>query len=140
MSYARAESVLSQLGREENHFSRLKKLIQWGKQLPPLTEEEKSRAQTIPACQDKTLLYVKIEGSKLHFRAQSESVFVNGLIYLFVRAFDGMEVDEFLKLSPEILKKTGLKQLSLPSRANTAYILFEAIRENVKAKLSDNSE
>ena len=97
-------------------------VIDLGKRLPPLREEERIATNLLHGCVSQVWLVSEIvdaEGERrLRFRAESDSVLVRGLIALVFRVYNDRPPEAIVRSKPEFLKSIGLNEYLSPSRSN----------------------
>ena len=97
-------------------------VIDLGKRLPPLREEERIATNLLYGCVSQVWLVSEIvdaEGERrLRFRAESDSVLVRGLIALVFRVYNDRPPEAIVRSKPEFLKSIGLNEYLSPSRSN----------------------
>ncbi|MFN3449168.1 MAG: SufE family protein, partial [Roseococcus sp.] len=100
---------------------------------PPLAPEEKVEANRVSGCQSRVWLVAREEGGRLRLRAASDAAFVQGILALLLRVFDGRTPEEVLATGPGFLERLGLgEQLSL-SRRNGAAAVVARIQAAARA-------
>ncbi|MCX8133998.1 MAG: SufE family protein [Roseococcus sp.] len=112
---------------------RYRYLMELGRELAPLAPEEKVEAHRVSGCQSRVWLVAREEGGRLRLRAASDAAFVQGLLALLLRVFDGRTPQEVLSTGPDFLERLGLgEQLSL-SRRNGAAAVVARIQAAARA-------
>lgn len=103
---------------------RYRYLMDLGRELPVLTPEEMVEANRVSGCQSRVWLVPRHEGDRVHFRAGSDAAFVQGLLALLMRVFDGRRREEILATDANFLTRLGLgEHLSLSRRNGVAAVL-----------------
>lgn len=98
-------------------------LIDLGFELPPLTEDQKSEENRVHGCQSNVWLVADVvdrgQTAGLEFQAESDSMFVNGLIVVVKSIYDGRTLDEVLAINAEEkLAELGMDRHLSPQRKN----------------------
>ena len=97
-------------------------VIDLGKRLSPLREDERVEANLLHGCVSQVWLVSEIDEAegecRLRFRADSDSVLVRGLIALVFRVYNDRPPAAIVGSKPEFLKSIGLNQYLSPSRSN----------------------
>lgn len=107
---------------------RYRYLMELGRELQPLAPEEMVEANRVSGCQSRVWLVTRAEGGRLHLRAASDAAFVQGILALLLRVFDGRTPAEIAATGPDFLQRLGLgEQLSM-SRRNGAAAVVQRIR------------
>lgn len=103
---------------------RYRYLMDLGRELPVLSAEEMVEAHRVSGCQSRVWLVPRSEGRRVFFRAGSDAAFVQGLLALLMRVFDGRTAEEILETDAGFLTRLGLgEHLSLSRRNGVAAVL-----------------
>lgn len=107
-------------------------LIDLGRKLPALPEEDKIEQNRLHGCQ--SLVWIVAEGNadRLDFRAISDSAIVSGLIFLALRVYSGRPAAEILATEPAFVHAIGLARHLSPTRSNGLAALLGHIRDTAK--------
>lgn len=103
-------------------------LIELGKNLPSLDEKYKIEENLIKGCLVKTWFYCKIEGEKVFYFIDSNSLLIRGIIALLIRIFSGKKIQEIKKAEIFFPEGIGLKEEFLPFRENSIWKLVNQIK------------
>ncbi|HRJ65123.1 SufE family protein [Brevundimonas sp. UBA2416] len=109
---------------------RIEYVIELGKGLAPLTDEDRTEANKVPGCAAQVWLAVRREGDHLVFAADSDSALSKGNIALLLRLYSGRTPAEILGFDA----RAALDRLGLPSaltrqRANGLNSMVGRIRD-----------
>ena len=114
---------------------RIGHVIDLGKDLPPLDDADRIDANKVPGCAAQVWLTSRIEGGRLHFRADSDSALSKGNIALLLSLYDGRTPDEILAFDARAaLDRLGLEQALTRQRANGLNSMIGRIREAAISK------
>ena len=103
---------------EENGGDRSEYIIDIGKKFPPLPENDKVDDNIIKGCQSLVWLTSHYKDGRVFFNADSNSVFVKGLISLLVRVLSGQRPDDILKAKLEFINSIGMTSKMSMNRGN----------------------
>jgi cysteine desulfuration protein SufE len=104
-------------------------IVEMGKELEALSEEFHVPELKVSGCVSQVWLRAVLTEGKLEFTADSDSIFVKGLIALLVRAYSGFTPEEILSTNAEFLKTIGITENLSPNRANGLGSMVNRIRE-----------
>lgn len=93
-------------------------LIALGKELQPLSDEEKSDDLLIRGCQSKVWLKAELKDGKVVFRADSDAIITKGIVALLVRVLSNQPPAEVAAVDLHFIQKIGLIEHLSPTRAN----------------------
>ena len=71
-------------------------IIDLGKKLPPLEDQFKLDENRVRGCQSTVWLVADYKNGKVHFKAESDSVIVKGLISMLIRVLSNQTPDEII--------------------------------------------
>jgi cysteine desulfuration protein SufE len=109
---------------------RIEYVIELGKGLAPLPDEDRIEAHKVPGCAAQVWLAVRRAGDRLDFAADSDSALSKGNIALLLRLYSGRTPAEILAFDA----RAALDRLGLPSaltrqRANGLNSMVGRIRD-----------
>jgi cysteine desulfuration protein SufE len=103
---------------------RYRYLMELGRELQPLAPEEMVEANRVSGCQSRVWLVTRLEGGRLWLRAGSDAAFVQGILALLLRVFNGRTPEEIHATGPDFLQRLGLgEQLSMSRRNGAAAVV-----------------
>jgi cysteine desulfuration protein SufE len=136
---ASALAAQAAIAEEFGYFSdwseRYQYLIDLGRKLPPLAEEEKRDDRLLAGCQSKVWLYQEGDSSRVSIRANSDAAIVSGLIALLIRVYSGCSAREIVDTEPFFIDQIGLSEHLSPTRANGLHAMLKAIKSHAKSLL-----
>ena len=115
---AAQQEVIEEFAFFEDWMDRYQYLIDLGKRLPEMPEEELIDDNKIRGCQSQVWFVAEQQGDKLHFRATSDAAIVSGLIAVLLRIFSDKKPQEILDSSPDFVNALGLESHLSPTRIN----------------------
>ncbi len=111
---------------------RYRAIIDLGKRLTPLTDEERVEANRVRGCVSQVWLVEDepdADPVRLHFRADSDSFIVKGLIAILLKMYDGREPSEIVAMdSTAVFKDLGLDRHLSPLRSNGLFNIDKQIK------------
>lgn len=113
-------------------------IIDLGKELNGISEEQKTDANLIKGCQSKVWIDARMEDGKLFFDADSDGILPKGIVSLLVSIYSGHSIEEILASDFKFIEEIGLQEFLSPSRANglmamTKQIKFYAVAYQMKS-------
>jgi len=122
----RIRSTMDALGTWEDRFSYIMDL---GKRLPELGEDERVEANLVRGCQARVWMVLVAEGGRLGVRAASDSQLVNGLIGVLISIYDGVAIEEAGSIDAEgIVRELGFEEHLTSVRRNGLHAMIGRIR------------
>lgn len=93
-------------------------IIEIGKKLSPVSEEDKTPENIIKGCQSQVWMVSEYKEGKVFYYAESDAIIVKGLVSLLIRVFSGHTPDEIIGADLFFLEKIGMMKHLSPTRSN----------------------
>jgi cysteine desulfuration protein SufE len=116
-------------------LDRYQYLIDLGKKLPPLAEEEKTDDKLLAGCQSRVWLHLEGDADRVVIRANSDAAIVSGLIALLTQVYSGCSARQIVETEPYFIREIGLSDHLSPTRANGLHAMLNAIRSHAQRLL-----
>lgn len=115
---------------------RYRHVIDLGRALTPLAEEERTEENRVRGCASQVWLITEPGDGKLSFRGDSDAHIVRGLIALLLRLYSGTSAAEILAFDARAaLKSLGLDEALSTQRSNGLAAMIERIRRDAAERL-----
>lgn len=124
--------IIEEFSLFDDWMDRYQYLIDLGRKLPELAEEEKTEDRLLDGCQSQVWLITEGDSEQLEFRANSDAAIVSGLIALLLRVYSGRSAREILASEPAFIDEIGLSQHLSPTRANGLNAMLAEIRRQAE--------
>ena len=114
---------------------RYRHLIDLGRALEPLGEEERSDANKVRGCASQVWLVTHVDGEgRLAFRGDSDSSLVSGLIAVLLRLYSGRRPGEILSFDIKAaFAALGLSEALSAPRSNGFFSMIGRVRRDAEA-------
>jgi cysteine desulfuration protein SufE len=116
-------------------LDRYQYLIDLGRKLPPLAEDEKVDERLLSGCQSQVWLYLEGDASEVTIRANSDAAIVSGLIALLINVYCGCSARQIVETEPFFIREIGLADHLSPTRANGLAAMLNAIKTHAAGLL-----
>ena len=103
-------------------------LIELGKSIPKINEENKKEENIIKGCQSKVWLHAEKQDGLVRFYADSDAIITKGIISLLIRAFSNQKPEDIINASLDFIDDIGLRQHLSPNRANGLNNMIKKIK------------
>lgn len=123
------QEILEELSFFPDWQERYEYVIGLGRKLPAMAEEAKTADKLIKGCQSQVWLDARLEGGKVRYAADSDSVITKGMIALFVSVLDDQSPDAILAADLSFIDRTGLKEHLAPTRANALNLMATQMKQ-----------
>lgn len=120
---------------------RYRYVIELGRALPPLAEEERIPANKVQGCASQVWIAAHEEKTasepRLSFTGDSDALIVKGLIAIIFRLFSGRPASEILATDAGVvLDELGLREHLTPQRSNGVASMVTRIKTDAQAALA----
>ncbi|MFH2141708.1 MAG: SufE family protein [Bacteroidota bacterium] len=135
------DQIIEEFSVFEDWMDRYSYLIELGKDLVPIDDNDKTDDYLIRGCQSQVWLNAKYDNGNVIFFADSDAIITKGMISLLIRVFSGQTIKEIIDSELYFVKEIGLDQHLSPTRANgllsmikqmKMYALAYSAKENIK--------
>jgi cysteine desulfuration protein SufE len=93
-------------------------IIDLGKSLPIMAEEDKNDDNIIKGCQSIVWLHPRFENGIVYFDADSQAIIVKGLVSMLTKVLSGHKPEEILNADLYFIEKVGLSGHLAQTRSN----------------------
>ena len=113
-------------------------LIELGKSVPVINQDNKIEDNIIKGCQSKVWLHAEIDNGFVKFYADSDAIITKGIISLLIRTFSDQKPKDIIDANMDFIDKIGLRQHLSPNRANGLNNMIKKIKFYAIAFLNKN--
>jgi cysteine desulfuration protein SufE len=138
------EDLLDEFEQLPDWGDRCDFLIDLGMELPKLDAAERVEENRVHGCQSNVWLIAELDRGPspptLAIRAESDSMFVNGLIAVLLMVYDGKTAEEILRADPEsMFRRLELHRHLSTQRRNGLAGMVQRVRSLAAASLHDET-
>ena len=117
----------------EDELQKYEYLIDLGKKLPPLKEEEKVPENIVHGCTSQVWLVCENHDGVLQFRGESDAMIVKGLVYVILDIFSNETIETLIETNMDILYELNLSEVITPNRQSGVMGMIKKIKQYAKA-------
>jgi len=129
----RKEEILQSFKQCSDWESKYRRIIQWGKDMPPLGDSLYEERWLVQGCQSQLWLYPEMKEGFLTFQGDSDALISKGLLALMLHFYSGLPPVMILKQAPEFIETLDLASHLSPSRRGGLYSLIKQIQNYAQA-------
>lgn len=130
MSLPTTEEIIDDLEFLDDWEQRYQYIIDLGKQLPGLPDEQKKDDYLVRGCQSSVWMISEARGDKLFFKVDSDAIIVQGLLALVLAAYDGKTSNEIQQFDIDgYFKQLDLERHISPTRGNGLRAMVAKIKQ-----------
>lgn len=127
------DDILADMELLDDRMERYRYLVDLGKELTPLVDEERVEANRVRGCTSNVWLVHEVTADdppRLSLRADSDAHIVKGLVALALALFSGKTAAEILAVDTEaVFARLDLTSQLTPSRQNGLYAVVARVRQ-----------
>ena len=120
--------IIDEFSVFEDWMDKYEYIIELGKSVPMIDQEQKTEENLIKGCQSRVWLSSEFRDGRIWFAADSDAIITKGIISLLVRVFNGRTPQEILSSDFSFVEKIGLKDNLSPTRANGLVSMIKQIK------------
>lgn len=110
--------------------AKYQKIIELGRQQPPLSAAYKVPENIVKGCQSTMYLRSYLQDGAVLFEAESEALISSGLAAILIKVYSGETPEAILKCPPAYLEDLGISVSLTPSRANGLYSIHLRMKQD----------
>jgi cysteine desulfuration protein SufE len=134
------DAILADFELLEDWEDRYRYVIELGRKLTPLPEQDRTPANKVQGCVSQVWLATSVAqkngGPHLSFIGDSDAHIVRGLIAILLALYSGRSASEILDTDANaVLGRMHLKEHLTPQRSNGLQAMVERIRSDARAAL-----
>jgi cysteine desulfuration protein SufE len=122
------EEIVDEFSMFDDWMERYEYIIELGKKLPLIAEENKTEANLIKGCQSKVWLQGEQKDDKIVFSADSDAILTKGIIAILIRAFSNQKAEDIINADTLFIDEIGLKEHLSATRANGLVSMIKNIK------------
>jgi len=116
---SRQDEVIDEFDMFSDWMEKYEHIIELGKDLPNMEEEDKVDKNLIKGCQSRVWLSAKVNSKgEVIFSADSDAIITKGLVALMLHILSGSNASEIAAADLYFLEKIGLNEHLSPTRSN----------------------
>ena len=122
------EEIIEEFSMFDDWMERYEYIIELGKSLPMIAEENKLDENLIKGCQSRVWLYSELENETIKFSADSDAILTKGIVALLLRVYSHQKPENILNANTDFIDEIGLKEHLSPTRANGLVSMIKHIK------------
>ena len=93
-------------------------IIELGKDLPLLSESEKTADRVIKGCQSTVWMKAEMKDDKIEFKADADAIIAKGIIAMLIYVLSNEKPQDILDAKLKFISEIGLQEHLSPTRSN----------------------
>lgn len=112
------EEIVTEFEMFEDWLQKYDYLIELGKDLELIANEQKIEDNLIKGCQSKVWVFAELKDGKVVYTADSDAIITKGIISLLIRVFSYQTPEAILNADLDFIKRVGLHEHLSITRSN----------------------
>lgn len=122
------EEIIDEFGIFDSWMDKYEYIIELGKNVPKISEDDKIDENIIKGCQSKVWLHAKKSNGLVQFYADSDALITKGIISLLIRVLSNQKPSDIIQANLDFIDKIGLRQHLSVNRANGLNNMIKKIK------------
>jgi cysteine desulfuration protein SufE len=132
------QEIIDEFGFFDDWTGRYQYLIDLGRKLPPLANEDRTDANKVDGCQSQVWIVVSGGADRMDLHAASDSAIVSGLVALLLRVYSGQSARDILDTDPAFINAIGLGKHLSPTRSNGLASMVKTIQAHAERAIAQD--
>ena len=111
-------SIIEDFSMFEDWMEKYEFIIELGKEVNLIPEQDKSNDLLIEGCQSRVWLKSEVNNGQMYYFADSDAIITKGIISLLIKVMNGETPSTIAKENLFFIQKIGLQEHLSPTRAN----------------------
>ena len=120
--------IIDEFSMFDDWMQRYEYMIELGKSLPLISDQNKTEENIIKGCQSKVWIHAEMIDDKIIFTADSDAIITKGIIAILIRVFSNQHPKDIIETDTNFIDKIGLKDHLSPTRANGLVSMIKQIK------------
>ncbi len=125
----RVSEIKEDLDFFEDELQKYEYIIDLGKKLDSLDDEDKIPAHIVHGCTSQVWLVCEQKDGKLYFKGTSDAVIVKGLVFIILKIFSDSTIEELKEVDMDIVYELDLSEVITPNRQSGIIGMIKKIKE-----------
>ena len=122
------DEIIEEFEMLEEWFDRYQLIIDYGKDLPPMPETDRTERNLIDGCQSKVWFTARMEEGRVVYTGYSDAILVKGIVAILIRVLSGHTPKEIIEADLYLIDAIGLREHLSPTRSNGVTAMLKQMR------------
>lgn len=122
------DEIIEEFEMLDDWMDRYAMIIDYGKELVPMPESDKTDQNLIDGCQSKVWFTARIENGALFFTGDSDAILVKGIVAMLLSVLSGHTPKEIVDADLYFIDKIGLREHLSPTRSNGVAAMLKQLK------------
>lgn len=112
------KEIVEEFSLFDNWEDKYEYIIDLGKKLPVLEDEQRRDENKVKGCQSTVWLVAEKKDGRIFYKADSDAVIVKGLISMLIRVLSGQKPDDIIQSKLDFIREIGMMGHLAQTRSN----------------------
>lgn len=112
------QEIIEEFAVFDDWMDKYEYIIDLGKDMTPLAEDEKSDDLLIKGCQSRVWVKSYVNNNNISYKADSDAIITKGIIALLINVLSDEPAEDIAKAELKFIDEIGLKEHLSPTRSN----------------------
>lgn len=122
------DTIIDEFSSFDDWMDRYSLLIDYGNELEPFAETDKTEQNLIDGCQSKVWFTAEIQNGKVVYHGDSDAILVKGIVALLIRVLSGHTPKEIVDAELYFIDEINLREHLSPTRSNGLNAMLKQMR------------
>ena len=122
------DEIIEEFEGFDDWMDRYAMIIDYGKELVPMPESDKTDQNLIDGCQSKVWFTARMENGALFFTGDSDAILVKGIVAMLLSGLSGHAPKEIVDADLYFIDKIGLREHLSPTRSNGVAAMLKQLK------------
>ena len=131
------DEIIEKFSEFEDWMDRYSLIIEFGNDLEPMPEADKTEQNLIDGCQSKVWFTAEQKDGLVLFHGDSDAILVRGMVAMLIRVLSGHTAREIVDADLYFLDKIQLREHLSPTRSNGLAAMLKQMKLYAQVLLLD---
>jgi len=122
------DEIIEEFEAFDDWLERYQLLVDYGRDLKPMPESDKTEQNLIDGCQSKVWFKTDFQNGRIRFTGDSDAILVKGIVALLISVMSDHTPDEILQADLYFIDRIGLREHLSPTRSNGIAAMLKQMR------------
>ena len=122
------DEIIEEFEMLDDWMDRYAMIIDYGKELVPMPERDKTDQNLIDGCQSKVWFTARMENGALFFTGDSDAILVKGIVAMLLSVLSGHTPKEIVDADLYFIDQIGLREHLSPTRSNGVAAMLKQLK------------
>lgn len=122
------DEIIEEFDMLDDWMDRYQLILDYAKDLSPLSAEDKTEQNLIDGCQSKVWFACRLEEGKIIYKGDSDALLVRGIVALLIDVLSGHTPKEIVDADLYFIDRIGLREHLSPTRTNGLVAMLKQMK------------